>query len=301
MQDETLIQPALAAPARQGTSARVILLIALLAFALGLALAALLLWRGDIPLGWAKVGRNDAQQATPVVPLVQQAKPGAAGAQMLTIGGVETRLALLEERLSRLDLRADAASGNAARAEGLLIAFAARRIVAKGSPLGFLEDQLKLRFGGAQPDAVRTVIAFAREPVTLDQLAGGLDALAPSLVETPKGDSGWTRLQRELSALFVVRRASTPSVAPRDRIQRARVMLMSGKTADAITEIERMPGAEAAQTWIDSARRYDGAQQALDVIETAAMLEPRRLQDAEGRAVAKPSPLAQPTEPEAAP
>ena len=46
-------------------------------------------------------------------------------------GGLEQRLAAAEQRLARLDLQAQAASGNAARAEGLLIAFAARRSLAR--------------------------------------------------------------------------------------------------------------------------------------------------------------------------
>ena len=42
-------------------------------------------------------------------------------------GGIDQRLAAAEQRLARLDLQAQAAAGNAARAEGLLIAFATRR------------------------------------------------------------------------------------------------------------------------------------------------------------------------------
>src|SRR3546814_9831855 len=38
-----------------------------------------------------------------------------------------TRVSELEDRISRINVQAQAASGNAARAEGLLIAFAARR------------------------------------------------------------------------------------------------------------------------------------------------------------------------------
>ena len=60
-------------------------------------------------------------------------------------------------------------------------------------------------------------------------------------------------------------------------------MLTSGRTDDAIAEVEKLPGADAAQGWITNARRYAAAQQALDVIETAAMLEPRGLQDRRAR------------------
>ena len=63
----------------------------------------------------------------------------------------------------------------------------------------------------------------------------------------------------------------------------------------AIKEVERVPGAETADTWIADARRYEEVQRALDLLETTAMLEPRRLNDAEGHKVDQPSPLATPT------
>lgn len=300
MQDANTDQPEpqFMPPRASRRSGRVTLAVALLAFALGVALAVWLVWRGDLDFAWSRSQTGEPQGLATAQTALAPPQTAKNAAQMsLTVGGVETRLALMEERLSRLDLQASAASGNAARAEGLLIAFAARRILAKGGQLGFLEDQLKLRFGGAQPEAVQTIAAFAKSPITLDQLAGGLDALAPVLAEASHGNSGWTKWRRELSNLFVVRRASTPSVDPRDRVQRARLMLTSGKVREAIAEVERMPGADDAQAWIDGATRYDRAQQALDVIETAAMLEPRHLHDAEGKAVDQPSPLGQPTPP----
>ena len=42
------------------------------------------------------------------------------------------RVAELEQRLSRLNLEAASASGNASRAEGLLVAFAVRRALDRG-------------------------------------------------------------------------------------------------------------------------------------------------------------------------
>ena len=49
-----------------------------------------------------------------------------------------------------------------------------------------------------------------------------------------------------------------------------------------------------------AARRFEAAQKALDLLETTAMLEPTRLQDASGQAVDQPSPLA-PVAPEGEP
>lgn len=42
----------------------------------------------------------------------------------------------------------------------------------------------------------------------------------------------------------------------------------------ALAEVARMPARDAAARWIDSARRYVAARNALDAIETAALLTP---------------------------
>jgi hypothetical protein len=210
-------------------------------------------------------------------------------------GGIDSRLAAAEQRLARLDLQSEAAAGNAARAEGLLIAFAARRALERGADLGYLADQLQLRFGDALPNAVAKVIAVSRDPVTVDRLVARLDGLAPQLarVQTrPSLDQLWS----ELGSLFVIRRETTPSPLPVARVERARLFLQSGRIEAAIAEVERLPGAGAADDWIEDARRYAQAQQALDLIETSAVLEPRRLRDGEGRRIDQPSPAAAPGE-----
>ena len=207
---------------------------------------------------------------------------------------VKARLAELEKRLTRIDMQSQAASGNAARAEGLLIAYAARRTLDRGAPLGYLEDQLRLRFADAQPNAVETLIAAAHSPVTLDSLYAQLEALAPKLAGAPAGENSWGRVKRELAGLFVIRQQSGASVRPEDRVTQAKLLLTAGKTSEAVAEVERLPGAAAAQPWIAAARRYDAVQRALDLIETTAMLEPHRLNDGAGTKVDQPSPLAPP-------
>lgn len=204
-------------------------------------------------------------------------------------GGIEQRLAAAEQRLARLDLQAQAASGNAARAEGLLIAFAARRSLARGAELGYLADQLRLRFGDALPNAVDTVITFSRKPVTLDQLVARLEGLAPKLAD-PAEQNLVERIQREVGGLFVIRRESTPSPQPARRMERARYFLESGRIDKAIEEVRGLPGAPNADAWIRDAERYADAQRALDLIETSAVLEPRRLRDSAGTPVEQPSP-----------
>ncbi|MBX7495305.1 hypothetical protein K3172_05490 [Qipengyuania sp. 6B39] len=203
-------------------------------------------------------------------------------------GGIDQRLAAAEQRIARLDLQSQAAAGNAARAEGLLIAFATRRALEKGAELGFLADQLRLRFGDAMPNAVDTLIRASRNPVTLDALIARLEGLSPRLAE-PVRESGFERFKSELSQLFVVRSESAPSPQPQRRLERARLFLESGRTEAAIAEVKNLPGAQNAQGWIRDAERYAAMQQALDLIETAAVLEPRRLRDGAGNRIEQPS------------
>ncbi len=206
------------------------------------------------------------------------------------------RVADLEDRLSRINVQAQAASGNAARAEGLLIAFAARRALDRGSPLGYIESQLRLRFGEAQPRAVQTIINASRDPVTLEELAAGLDELAPTLTAGTKSQGFMADLQREFSELFVIRKEGTPSTAPQQRLVRSERYVEVGNVDAAITEMDKLPavisGDEEATAWMEMARRYNEARRALDVIETAAILEPQQLRAGDGERVDVPSPLA---------
>lgn len=205
-------------------------------------------------------------------------------------GGLDQRLAAAEQRLARLDLQAQAAAGNAARAEGLLIAFASRRAVERGVELGYLADQLRLRFGDAWPNAVRTIITFSRDPVTLDQLLGRLEALGPQLDDGDRSIS-WEGFKRELGQLFVIRREDTPSPQPERRLERARMFLETGRVDAAIGEVRNLPGAAKASSWIADAERYRDVLEALDRVETAAVLEPRMLRDGAGNPVEQPSPV----------
>jgi hypothetical protein len=223
---------------------------------------------------------------------------GASPAATLTPDlerALAVRVADLEDRLSRINVQAQAAPGNAARAEGLLIAFAARRALDRGSPLGYIDPQLRLRFGDAQPKAVTTIINASRQPVTLEELSSGLDELGPALMTGSSGAGFWADFQRELSELFVIRREGTPSPAPQQRLIRAKRYVETGNVDAAIAEIEKLSGVEKDEEsleWMEKARRYNEARRALDVIETAAILEPQQLRTAEGERVDQPSPLA---------
>jgi hypothetical protein len=219
-----------------------------------------------------------AEQATEAVERVEEQQ-----------GGLDQRLAAAEQRLAQLDLQTQAATGNAARAEGLLIAFATRRTMERGAELGYLADQLRIRFSDALPNAVNTVIATSRDPITLDELLARLEGLGPALSNS-KEEPSLKRFQRELSELFIIRRESSPSPQPERRLDRARYFLESGRVSAAIEEVKKLPGAAQAAPWIRDAERYAAAQQALDLIETSAVLERRRLRDGEGNRVQQASP-----------
>src|SRR5262245_55647903 len=124
MQDELTTLPP-AALERRPRSGRAMLIVALLAFLVGIALAGWLVWNGKLStlFGRQPVAVQQAAPATraAAAPIPRPTLPVPEGNPAL--GAVETRLALMEERMSRLDLKAEAASGNAARAEALLVAF----------------------------------------------------------------------------------------------------------------------------------------------------------------------------------
>ncbi|WP_445190672.1 hypothetical protein [Sphingobium sp. HWE2-09] len=268
-----------------------LLILTLLAFVLGVALT---VW------AWPQIQQRwgDTQPQRAVVaptPGLITGNGATATVRPLTTDAAQMldgRVLQLEERLNRITVEAQAASGNAARAEGLLVAFAARRALDSGTPLGYVEGQLRLRFGQAQPRAVAAIINAAREPITLADLRGGLMDVA-SKVTTPPTDGGWwSALEHEARELVTIRKISTPSPRPQATMDRAVRYIDGGRVNAALAEVERLPGRAAADRWMQYARRYLEARRALDLIETAAILEPRQLHGVEGVSVNQTSPLA---------
>ena len=188
---------------------------------------------------------------------------------------IARRVSALEQRLGQVSGEARMASSDADRAEGLLVAFAARRALDRGVSLGFLEALLRQRFGDTQPQAVGMIIAAAREPVTLQELQDGLREIGPQLTGAGPDQSWWDAFMSELGSLITVRRENTPSPEPAERLRRATRRLEAGQAEVALAEVLRMPGREHGRDWIMRARRYVGARRALDAIETAALVEPR--------------------------
>lgn len=244
------------------------LVLALIAFLAGLAAMIWLL--SQWPQGARLLGIAPQQTASTIT----MVRPRAVAP--IAPGDVPARIASLEARLDRVDQASREAMGNADRAEGLLVAFAARRALDRGVALGYIEGLLRERFAPTQRLAVGTIITVARRPVTLEQLQQGLGEVGPSLTTASPSENWWQATQRELGSLVTVRRAGTPSTVPDERLKRARDRLEAGQVDVALAEVLRLPGRARAARWIGEARRYVLARRALDTIETAALLDPQR-------------------------
>ncbi|MEJ6011631.1 hypothetical protein [Novosphingobium aquae] len=289
MNDELLNRTSQPMPQRRSGGGRIALASALLAFVLGAGGVGYLAWAGMLP--WKAQG-PDPMLVRPLAQPAPSASPGTAPVQVpVAEAAMAVRIVALEQRLAQIDLRAQAASGNAARAEGLLVALAARRALDKGVPLGYLEDQLRLRFGTRHMSEVNVVAQAAKNPVTLDKLLADLETLAPKLSGAPVRGDFWAAARSELGSLFVVRHDDAPSPAPQNRIERARLMLISGKVKEAVAEVQALPGAAAARDWTDAASRFATSRAALDLLESAALLEAETPSDAAGKAAVQPSPV----------
>jgi len=216
-----------------------------------------------------------APQPATIEPMVQYEPPAADPALPGTPAEQDfaRRLSALEQRFGTLDSSSRVAVGSADRTEALVAVFAARRAIDRGVALGFLERMLQLRFP-SQPQAVGVIISAARQPVTLTQLQSELETLGPQLMGAPPDQSWWGAFRDELGSLIVVRRAETPSAEPSQRLERAKRWLQAGEVAAAAAEVQRMPGHDHGTDWVIRARRYALAHQALDVLETTALLEP---------------------------
>ena len=182
------------------------------------------------------------------VPVVKL--PGGVDPQM------SARVETLEGKVADIETQAKEATGDASRAEGLLVAFAARRALDQGVGLGYIEGLLRERFGGTQPQAVGAILTAARQPVTLADLQNGLDAIAPGLAEGGNPNEGWWQSFRNaLAGMVVVRRAGEPSTLPADRVARAQRLLEAGQVDGSLAEIVRLTDHRAADKWIVGARR----------------------------------------------
>jgi hypothetical protein len=305
--DQEPARPAEAAATGRKRSFVPMLLLPLIAFVAGIAAMGWLLahWSGGATwLGVAPVPPPVAAEPPRALTVEPEPQPQAgqtASAQeperLVIDPEISRRVALLEQRLGTLDLQSRTAVGNADRAEGLLVAFAARRALDRGVPLGYLEGLLNQRFGERHRAAVATIITVSRDNpiVTLEQLQDGLQQVAPQLRGGAANQNWWTALRAELGGLVTIRKAGTVSPLPEERLRRATRALDSGQPEVALVEVSRLQARDKAQDWIAKAQRYVSARNALNEIETAALLEPHT----SPTAVASPPPVrtARPAQP----
>ncbi|MEO8142037.1 MAG: hypothetical protein ABI617_05210 [Sphingomicrobium sp.] len=206
------------------------------------------------------------QPALQLPPVIEGA-PGAAAAD---------RLAMLEARLRNVENATQRNAGSVGRADALLVAFASRRAIDRGVPLGYLETLLAERFGAQHPVAVATIITASRTPVTLDALVNDYSRLQGELRSGAPDEGLWRGIKRELGSIVAVRRATAPSPKPEARFERALARLEQGQVDVALAETMRLPGASRAGPWVAKARRYVVAHRALDEVESSALLADRR-------------------------
>ena len=229
--------------------------------------------------GWLEVrlpGLEALPAPTPSATMSQAAAQTTANlaATDAALTAAAAKVTALEQRLAELNQQAMAAAGQAGQAEALLVAFAARRAIERGQPLGYLETQLRVRFGSTQQAAVDRVIAAAQKPMTLGTLRESFEKLSPQLTGGAKNEGTWDWISREVSELFVIRPADSPSPTAESRAARVREALIGGRIDVAIAEVERMPGKEAATEWLAHARDLAMTEHALDQLETAALSFP---------------------------
>jgi hypothetical protein len=260
-----------------------LLALPLVAFLAGLAAMGWLLARwgtaaaflGIAPVPPAAVEPAPQPLAVEREPAAQPLAEAPPGERLVIDPETARRVNRLEERLALLDLQSRTAVGNADRAEGLLVAFAARRAIDRGVALGYIETLLRQRFAATEPQAVATVLTVARQPVTVQSLQKQFQEVAPHLSGGGQGQSWWGAFKTEMAGLITIRRENTPSTQPAERLRRAGQSLEAGQVEVALLEVLRLPGHERADPWIASARRYVASHRALDRLESAALLEPR--------------------------
>ncbi|MET0361736.1 MAG: hypothetical protein ABW048_08310, partial [Sphingobium sp.] len=277
-QEPTTITPP-PAP-RRGIGTRMILGLVILAFIGGALLMTWLSQNWPAISGKMSASRMAQNGADPMQNAVAALDPSTPSTRSMLaapalVDAQAARIVDLEQRLSRISIAAQAASYNANRSEALLVAFAARRALDAGRPLGYVEGILRLRFGDAQPRAVATIVNAASRPVTLADLRLALQDIAPVGRDPRENVGWWQRFWREVSSVAIIRKAGAPSPEPEQRLMRARHAVELGQVDQGIAELSALPPQSLVTRWLELARRYNEAHRALDVIEAAAILEPR--------------------------
>jgi hypothetical protein len=260
------------APARR-TPLAIMIGVALATFVIGAVMAWLAMqwWRPPVA-PQTQPGESAAEPLRVAAPAPAAPPPVASDPASLAAREemLAAQLAALEQRTALVSGQAASAAGNANRAEALMVAFAARRAIDRGLGLGYLEQQLRDRFGAVRPTEVNLVIRAARQPVTAEDLRLGIDTIGPQLAFG--GDGNWLEaLRRQLASLIVIHRQGDPSPAPAERLDRIRRLLGQRQVEAAIAEVARLPGGEQATRWMAAAQQFVAAHDALDTLEQTAL------------------------------
>jgi hypothetical protein len=203
--------------------------------------------------------------------LVPPLAPAPAAVAPPTLGTeADARIAALELRLARIENSGGGISARSSQSDGLLLAFAARRALELGLPLGSLEQEISAHFGASQPHMVAAISAAARAPVTMAKLQMDLNDLAPKLIDG--GDTGlWSRFSNGLAGLVTIRRNDATSADPSALVAQAQTALAASDVDGALQAVSRLSSRALAVEWMASARRFSEAQRALAALEKSAI------------------------------
>jgi hypothetical protein len=246
-----------------------------------LALPVLFFVGGLGAAGWAVTQTEwGASLLSPApAPITIDASKLAANGQVPPVTpDVNARIAELEGRLARAESSGGPVSTSAAstsasqRVNGLVLAFAARRALERGQPLGAIEADLQSYFGTSQPHLLAALSTVAKQPVTLAQLIGEFDALSPAL--SGRQGSMWDRVTGAMASLAALRKADQATTDPARIFATAKASLLSGNVAAALEQVSQLPARGQATDWMIKAKRYAAGQAALDSLEASAFVQP---------------------------
>ncbi len=232
-------------------------------FVAGLGVAAWVVTQTDIGNRFITPTRHAAPA------LIDPAKSTLNSASQ-TSSAMAERIAELEARLARAEAKTSASVSpiSSNPINGLVLAFAARRALERGLPLGPVEDELVSYFGTTQPQLVAAIASAARQPISLEELQSELRALAPSLAGSEAG--WWERLSHNLASLVSVRKFDQKSTNPQSLFGEAVAALDAGKVDVAIDTVSSLPEREVAHSWLEKAKRFQAAEKALTNLEASA-------------------------------
>lgn len=258
-----------APPARRGIRGGLFFLT--IAFIAGIGVMGWALTRWDAARTWL-LGADRPAESLQLAPRTEATPPPAAVVPPSSVDQqLVARLAAIETRMAILEASGGAGSGaSSSRADALIAAFSARRAIDRGVALGAAEALVTQQFGTSHPREIATIIATARQPVTLEGLRRDLDAL--SVNDSAGSDAGWwDSITSGLSELVTVRSAESPATDPAARLARAKSALTQGQIETARADVAQLPFDSRARAWVQSAQRYRDVQAALDRIEAAAL------------------------------